>query len=71
MNPIEELERFIREKTDWEDQAEKDYYAVLLRIAKGADYIENPLIRPQDHAKATRLYDQLCQQASKMREAIS
>jgi hypothetical protein len=70
MDPIEELERFINETT-WENAGEKEYYILLLRIAKGAEYIENPLIRPEDHAKGIKLYDELYQKASKMRGTIS
>jgi len=43
-------------------ETEEEYFALLERIVKGAEYLENPLIKPEDYQKGMRLYDQLCEQ---------
>ena len=37
----------------------EEYEATLKRIVTGAEYLENPLIKPEDYAKGMKLYDQL------------
>jgi hypothetical protein len=36
-----------------------EYEAVLKRIVNGAEYLENPMIKPQEYEKYNKLYDQL------------
>lgn len=38
---------------------EQEYEATLKRIVTGAEYLENPLIKPEDFKKGMKLYDQL------------
>lgn len=40
---------------------DEEYHKVLERIVKGAEYLDNPLIKPEDREKGMQLYDQLCQ----------
>lgn len=70
MNPIEELERFISE-TIWEDESEREYFILLLRIAKGAEFLENPLIKPEDYDRGMKKYDKLCKRVLEYREMTS
>lgn len=42
---------------------EDEYFKLLERIVKGAEYLENPLITKEDYAKGMRLYDGLCEKA--------
>lgn len=49
---------------------EQEYFALLERIVKGAEFLENPLLRPEDHAKWMKLYDELCRQAQQMRREL-
>lgn len=44
-----------------------EYNALLARIVKGAEYLDNPLIKTDDHAKGMKLYDDLVEQLIKMR----
>lgn len=37
----------------------EEYEATLKRIVTGAEYLENPLIKPEDYAKGMKLYEQL------------
>lgn len=37
----------------------EQYEAILKRIVNGAEYLENPLIKPEDYAKGMKLYDEL------------
>ena len=41
--------------------------ALLARIVKGAEYLENPLIKPDDYEKGMKLYDELVDKFMKMR----
>lgn len=50
-------------------KTEEEYFALLGRIVKGAEYLENPLIKQEDHAKGMKLYDELCEQAKRYRQA--
>jgi len=43
--------------------SEKEYFTLLDRIVKGAEYLDNPLIKPEDYAKGMKLYDALCETA--------
>ncbi|MBH8609128.1 hypothetical protein [Thermoactinomyces sp. CICC 10521] len=49
---------------------EAEYFELLDRIVKGAEYLENPLIRPEDYAKGLKLYNELCRRAQQMREEL-
>ncbi|MBA4543973.1 MULTISPECIES: hypothetical protein [Thermoactinomyces] len=40
---------------------DEQYVEYLERIVKGAQYLENPLIKPEDYAKGMKLYDALCE----------
>lgn len=42
---------------------EQEYTKLLERIIKGAEYLDNPLIKPEDYEKGMKLYDKLCEQA--------
>lgn len=46
---------------------EDEYNALLARIVKGAEYLENPIIKPQDYKTGMTLYDELCNIADKYR----
>lgn len=41
---------------------EEEYFKLLERIIKGAEYLDNPLIKPEDYRKGMKLYDALCEQ---------
>lgn len=45
-----------------------EYFKVLERIVKGAEYVDNPLIKDEEKAKGAQLYDQLCETARAYRE---
>ncbi|WP_164491872.1 hypothetical protein [Staphylospora marina] len=49
---------------------EAEYLKLLDRIVKGAEYLENPLIKPEDYSRGMRLYDQLVQQLLKYKGLI-
>lgn len=51
-------------------EIEKEYFALLERIVKGAEYLENPLIKPEDYAKGMRLYNEFCRRAHELRSEI-
>lgn len=40
---------------------EEEYHETLERIVKGAEYLSNPLIKPEDYEKGMKLYDELCE----------
>lgn len=42
---------------------DEEYDSLLTRIQKGAEYLDNPLIKPKDYNKGMALYDELCQAA--------
>jgi transcriptional accessory protein Tex/SPT6 len=44
-----------------------EYEAVLKRIVNGAEYLENPMIKPEDYEKGIKLYDQLVELAIEYR----
>lgn len=48
---------------------ENEYFNLLERIVKGAEYLENPVITETDYAKGMKLYDTLCEQAREYRQA--
>ncbi|CAH1205731.1 hypothetical protein PAECIP111893_02404 [Paenibacillus plantiphilus] len=50
---------------------DEEYNALLERIVKGAEYLENPLIKPDDYRKGMVLYDQLYESAIAYRAAKS
>lgn len=47
----------------------EEYHALLDRIVRGAEYLDNPLIKPEDKAKGEVLYDELVRRAIRYREA--
>ena len=48
---------------------DEEYFKILKRIVNGADYLENPLIKPEDYEKGMKLYDELCKAAREYRTA--
>jgi hypothetical protein len=46
-----------------------EYEAVLKRIVNGAEYLENPLIKPEEYEKYNKLYDQLVEIAMEYRRS--
>lgn len=48
-------------------RTDEEYFKLLDRISAGADYLDNPLIKPEDHAKGMKLYDELFQAAREYR----
>lgn len=41
---------------------------LLERIVRGAEYLENPLIKPEDYERGMKLYDELCDLVDEYRE---
>jgi hypothetical protein len=41
---------------------EENYFYLLERIIKGAEYLSNPLIKPGDVERGMKRYDVLCEQ---------
>lgn len=46
---------------------DQEYDQLLARIVKGAEYLENPLIKSEDRNKGMVLYDELCHAAIRYR----
>lgn len=44
-----------------------EYNELLARIVKGAEYLENPIIKQKDFERGMKLYDELCNIADKYR----
>jgi hypothetical protein len=44
-----------------EHMTDEEYFKLLKRIVKGAEYLENPLIKKEDYEKGMKLYDKLCE----------
>jgi hypothetical protein len=44
-----------------------EYFKLLERVVKGAEYLGNPLIKEEDKEKGMVLYDSLCTQALSLR----
>jgi hypothetical protein len=44
---------------------ESEYNDALNRIIIGANYLDNPLITPQDQEKGMKRYDELCEGIAK------
>lgn len=42
---------------------ESEYFDLLARIVKGAEYLDNPLIKQDDFDKGMKLYDSLVDSA--------
>jgi hypothetical protein len=40
---------------------DEEYFQALARLVKGADYISNPLIKPDDYDKGMKLFDELAE----------
>jgi hypothetical protein len=40
---------------------EENYFSLLERILKGAEYLSNPLIKPGDYERGMKRYDALCE----------
>lgn len=47
-----------------------DYFKLLERIVKGAEYLGNPLIKQEEYDKFIKYYDELCRQALEMRKTV-
>lgn len=43
---------------------DEEYFKLLERIVKGAEYLENPLITEEDKRKGMILYDRLCKEVT-------
>lgn len=39
---------------------DEEYDQLMARIVKGAEYLENPLIKPHDFERGMKKYDELC-----------
>ena len=50
-------------------RTDEEYNELLSRIVKGAEYLENPIIREEDLKKGMKLYDQLCATAIEYRRS--
>lgn len=50
---------------------DEEYFALLDRIIKGADFLDNPLIKPEQYEKGMRKYDQLCEAARAYRKTAA
>lgn len=37
--------------------SEEEYFELLNRLVKGAEYLSNPLIKPEDYEKGLKIYD--------------
>ena len=48
-----------------------EYDKLLDRIVKGAEYLDNPIIKPDDYKKGMKLYDALFQAARHYRSGGS
>lgn len=48
---------------------EQEYFQLLERIVKGAEYLANPLIKPVEYQKYLKLYDQLVEKAMNYKES--
>jgi hypothetical protein len=42
---------------------DEEYVKLLNRVVKGAEYLDNPLIKSEDFDKGMKLYDELSQAA--------
>ncbi|SMP25478.1 hypothetical protein SAMN06265361_10531 [Laceyella tengchongensis] len=49
---------------------EQEYFQLLERIVKGAEYLANPLIKPVEYQKYIKLYDELCEIVFRYRSEI-
>ncbi|GAB7387402.1 hypothetical protein BSNK01_12380 [Bacillaceae bacterium] len=38
---------------------EQEYFKLLERLVKGADYLDNPLLLPEEYEKGRKLYDEI------------
>lgn len=45
-----------------------DYMSLLDRIIKGAEFLENPIIKPEDHERGMKKYERLCEAARAYRK---
>lgn len=50
---------------------DQEYEQTLKRIVKGAEYLENPFIKPEDYKKGVKLYDELYRIARAYRTNVS
>lgn len=48
----------------------QEYQHLLSRIRRGAEYLDNPLIRPEDYQKGMQLYDLLCSKLEEIKEEL-
>ena len=48
-----------------------EYMKLLDRLVKGAEYLENPIIKPEDYEKGKKLYDQLEYEIMKVKRGES
>ncbi len=56
--------------SDTSQKSELEYFNLLERIVKGAEYLGNPLIKPEEYERVLPGYDRLCQQAMEMRKSL-
>ena len=50
---------------------DEEYEAILKRVVKGAEYLENPLITEEDKRKGMKLFDELWKIAREYRLSCS
>lgn len=48
---------------------DEEYEKLLERIVKGANFLDNPLIKPLEYERGMKKYDRLCDEAMEMRKA--
>lgn len=46
---------------------ESEYFELLGRIVKGAEYLDNPIITETDYTRGMKLYDELVDRATRFR----
>jgi exonuclease VII small subunit len=48
----------------------EEYQHLLERIRRGAEYLDNPLIRLEDYQKGMKLYELLCERLEQLKEEL-
>lgn len=51
--------------------SEEQYFEYLERVRKGAEFLDNPLIKPEDYKRGLKRYDDLCQRVLEYRGMTS
>jgi len=48
----------------------QEYQHLLSRIRRGAEYLDNPLLRQEAYEKGMQLYDLLCERLERLKEEL-